>query len=168
MNTLPHSSVPCLRADGIVYRLKSRVRRPRRANRFVVSLLLFAAGILSSSAAEYVWTAAGRDGTRELEAAQDGSAKASAHMPGNLRIYRSAKRETLAPDRAVFQAGTLSFQLKLTGCATPVKAWIFAKDKEGNWFQSEREYAVLPGTETVLELPLDEPGAMLPVGPLCA
>lgn len=126
-------------------------------------LLAFAC-ILSSYAAEYVWLAADRDGTHELSTDQDGMARASAHMPGNLRVYRSAKRETLAPDRVAFQAGTLSFPLRLTGCANPVKAWIYAKDKEGNWFQSEREYAVMPGTETVLELPLDEPGAMLPVG----
>ena len=164
MNTLPHGGASCSRAAGNVCKLKSGARIPRSLSCFVVSLLLFAVGILSASAAEYVWMAADQNGSRELAAGQDGTVTTSAHMPGNLRIYRSAKRETLAPDRAAFQAGTLSFQLKLTGCANPVKAWIFAKDKEGNWFQSEREYAVLPGTETVLELPLDEPGAMLPVG----
>ena len=130
----------------------------------LVSVLLFAACILSLPAAEYVWMAADQGGTHELAAGQDGTVRASARMPGNLRIYRSAKRETLAPDRAAFQAGVLSFPLKLTGCTVPVKAWTYAKDKEGNWFQSEREYAVPPDMETVLELPLDEPGAMLPVG----
>ncbi|MBQ7731067.1 MAG: hypothetical protein IJT68_04425 [Lentisphaeria bacterium] len=130
----------------------------------LAAILLLSACILSSSAAEYAWFAADRDGTHELAADQDGAVKASARMPGNLRVYRSAKRETLAPDRTAFQAGVLEFPLKLTGCANPVKAWIYAKDKEGNWFQSEREYAVPPGAETVLELPLDEPGAMLPVG----
>ena len=70
--------------------------------RFVVCLLLSAVCVLSSSAAEYVWMAADRDGTRELAAGQDGTVEVSAGMPGNLRIYRSAKRETLAPDRAAF------------------------------------------------------------------
>lgn len=164
MNILPHGGalLPC--SAGDIKRRVIMVRRACHMKRFVVCLLLSAVCVLSSSAAEYVWMAADRDGTHELTAAQDGSANASARMPGNLRIYRSAKRETLAPDRAAFQAGTLAFPLKLDGCANPVKAWIFAKDKEGNWFQSEHEYAVTPGSETVLELPLDDPGAMLPVG----
>ncbi len=131
--------------------------------KYVAALLLLFACLLTS-AAEYVWMVADRDGTHELAADQDGMVRASAHMPGNLRVYRSAKRETLAPDWTAFQAGVLSFPLKLSGCTNPLKAWIFAKDKEGNWFQSEHEYAVPPGAETVLELPLDEPGAMLPVG----
>lgn len=164
MSILPNGSAPRKpRAAGFMAGFLFNARLPRLKCP-VSALLLSAACILASPAAEYTWFAADQDGTHELKADQDGAVKASARMPGNLRVYRSARRETLAPDRAVFQAGMLSFSLKLTGCENPVKAWIFAKDKEGNWFQSEREYAVPPGAETVLELPLDEPGAMLPVG----
>lgn len=142
------------------------MRGNRRSARRLTAVLclLFLVGALRLAAAQYAWMASDRDGTHELAAREDGTVRAVAKMPGNLRIYRTAKRETLAPDRAAFQAGTLSFPLKLTGCARPVKAWIFAKDKEGNWFQSEHEYSIRPGEDTVLELPLDEPGAMLPVG----
>lgn len=135
------------------------------ARRFAVALcLLLSAVCLRLAAAQYTWMAADQDGTHELAAGENGTIRAVAKMPGNLRIYRSAKRETLAPDLAAFQAGMLSFPLRITGCTRPVKAWIFAKDKEGNWFQSEHEYGIRPGEDTVLELPLDEPGAMLPVG----
>lgn len=132
---------------------------------FTAALVLLACAFrIRLDAAEYVWMAADTTGTHALEAGEDGTVRATAEMPGNLRIYRSAKRETLAPDRAAFEAGMLSFPLRISGCTRPVKAWIFAKDKEGNWYQSEHEYGIPPGQDTVLELPLDEPGAMLPVG----
>ena len=163
MNNIPHGAP----LPGCVAESTPEFKSPARRTRlFGLILLLLLAGTFNIQlvAAEYVWMATDGVGTRELTAEQDGSVKAFARMPGNLRLYRSAKRETLAPDRTAFEAGVLSFPLKLTGCSNPVKAWIFAKDKEGNWFQSEREYAVPPNAETVLGLPLDEPGAMLPVG----
>ena len=65
-------------------------------------------------------------------------------LPGSAQIYREPERESFRPDRAGFEAAHLEMEVRLDADA-PVKALLFFKDKDGTWFQTVREFELMPG-----------------------
>lgn len=88
----------------------------------------------------------------------DGNAILNASFPGGALLYKERQRFLFAPDRAAFEAGSLSIDVKADGIRTPLKAWIFVKDKDGAWFQSGEEFSLKPGEWTRLSVRLDRSG----------
>lgn len=100
-----------------------------------------------------------------LDPDQDGNYRVRYDSPSAL-IYRTSDRTRFHHDRTPFDSKFLEFDLTLSGdLKQPVKAWIFLKDKDGDWFQSEQEFKLENGKKTTLRVRLDEPGRhLLPQG----
>lgn len=78
-------------------------------------------------------------------------------LPGSAQIYREPERESFRPDRAGFEAAQLEMEVRLDADA-PVKALLFFKDKDGTWFQTVREFELVPGRWQTLSARLDRTG----------
>lgn len=128
---------------------------------FSVIILVFCAVLLH---AEHlfsgVWKAEARGSRRSMQVKTD-EAELSTDFPGGVLLYQEQNRYRFKPDRRIFNSKTLSVSVKAEGCAHPLKAWIFVKDKDGAWFQSDREFSLKPGVWTRLSVRLDRPGREL-------
>lgn len=130
--------------------------------RLALFLLLFLPFGLPAS--DYKWMISDPLGTRPFDETEKGAVfSAEASTPGNFMIFLSADRNTFRHDRAIYDAGTLRLSVTLSGNPSPLRAWIFAKDKEGSWYQSRKEYSLAEGANE-LSLQLDNPDTMLPIG----
>ena len=128
---------------------------------FCVIFLLFCTFLLH---AEHlfsgIWKAEAR-GTERPVQTENGEAEFSAEFPGGVLLYQERDRYRFKPDRRGFNSKKLSVSVKAEGCAHPLKAWIFVKDKDGAWFQSDREFSLKPGVWTRLSVRIDRPGREL-------
>ena len=97
-------------------------------------------------------------GAGDVPRQTDGNAILNASFPGGALLYKERQRFLFAPDRAAFEARSLSIDVKADGIRTPLKAWIFVKDKDGAWFQSGEEFSLKPGEWTRLSVRLDRSG----------
>ena len=110
------------------------------------------------------WNAA-KDGAQYEISSENGIYSALLQFPGGSLISKERERGSAGPERLFFQSGTLSFQVRASRITSPLKAWIFVKDKDGAWFQSAKEYRLEPGEWTNLEMRLDLSGRELyPIG----
>ena len=66
-------------------------------------------------------------------------------------------------DRRAFDSRELVMEVKVENTTSPLKAWIFVKDKEGAWFQSAKEFSLKPDEWTRLSVRLDIPGKELSI-----
>ena len=92
---------------------------------------------------------------------RNGEAELAADFPGGILLYQERNRCSFKPDRHAFNSKALSVSVKAEGSAHPLKAWIFVKDKDGAWFQSDREFSLKPGVWTRLSIRIDRPGGEL-------
>lgn len=94
------------------------------------------------------------------------SGDASLTGGGSLLIACRADRRTFRPSRERFNAAELTFSVTASGdFELPLKAWIFVKDKDGQWYQSEREFQLRNGVAERLSVRLDQAGRnLLPDG----
>ena len=98
------------------------------------------------------------DGSGELlTPATEESCSVRLAFPGSVQIYREPERKNFRPGRDAFEATQLELELRLDAEA-PVKALLFSKDKDGCWFQSVREFELIPGRWQTLSARLAEPG----------
>ena len=119
---------------------------------FCVILLLFCTFLLHAERLfPGVWKAEVR-GTERPVQTENGEAEFSAEFPGGVLLYQERDRYRFKPDRRGFNSKKLSVSVKAEGCAHPLKAWIFVKDKDGAWFQSDREFSLKPGVWTRLSV----------------
>lgn len=128
---------------------------------FSVIFLLFCAFLLH---AEHLFSGAWKADVRGMERPvplRNGEAELAADFPGGVLLYQERSRYSFKPDRHAFNSKTLSVSVKAEGCAHPLKAWIFVKDKDGAWFQSDREFSLKPGVWTRLSIRIDRPGREL-------
>ena len=102
----------------------------------------------------------------DLAVEKDGTIKGNLPFPGGIRIFRLQDRQVFRASREQYSARTLSFDVELQGdFRNYVKAWIYVKDKDGLWYQTEKEYRIYPGKSTRLETVIDELGKhLLPHG----
>lgn len=87
-------------------------------------------------------------------------------MPGNALLFRRAGRLSFRHEKELFDSSRFFMRVRVSGpLKKPLKAWIFAKDKDGNWYQTEKEYTLVPGEWQTLEAVTDQAGRhFLPVG----
>ena len=80
------------------------------------------------------------------------SAILNASFPGGALLYKERQRFLFAPDRAAFEAGSLSIDVKADGIRSPLKAWIFVNGKCYGKIDCNREESVLipPGRVDIL------------------
>ena len=85
---------------------------------------------------------------------------------GSALFYRMADRISFRHSREIFSKSAMEMRVVVRGSfKTPVKAWLFIKDKDGLWFQSEKEFQLHAGVETLLSARMDQAGRnFLPVG----
>lgn len=97
---------------------------------------------------------------------QNGLVSAKVKMPGaSALLYREAKRVSFRHSKDDFGRSELVMEVMAGNAKSPLKAWLFVKDKDGLWYQTEREYKLNPGEWTTLRVRLDEVGRnLLPVG----
>ncbi len=72
-------------------------------------------------------------------------------------VSLSEKRESFRPSRKAFEAGMVNIDCRVIA-PYPVKAAVFLKDKDGNYFQSEKEFTLESGRWHTLSVPIDEKG----------
>ncbi len=131
---------------------------------FVLSVLC----VLSLSAAplEFPGEWKAEANGRALPKKMDGTElKTSAEFPGGVLFYKEQPRYLFRPDRKTFDSSELVIEIKAENITSPLKAWIFIKDKEGAWFQSAKEFSLKPDEWNRLSVRLDIPGKdLLPMG----
>ncbi len=132
-------------------------------------LILFLCPVLlfSSSAGEMQYGLVTRDGPETyLTPGPDGSVMGQLSFPGGCRVFRLRDRQVFRADRKQYSAHKLSFDVELKGNFRHyVKAWIYVKDKDGLWYQTEKEYRIYPGEAIRLETVISEQGKyLLPYG----
>ena len=129
-------------------------------------LFLFLSVALSAAPFDFPGEWKAEAGGRSLRKKLDGTdLKTSAEFPGGLLIYKEQPRYLFRPDRKAFDSRELVIEVKTENSTSPLKAWIFVKDKEGAWFQSAREFSLKPDEWTRLSVRLDIPGKeLLPMG----
>lgn len=98
------------------------------------------------------------DGSGELlSRAEEEACTFRLTLPGAAQIYREPERKSFRPERSAFEAAQLETEIRLEA-EKPVKALLFFKDKDGNWFQTVREFELVPGRWQTLSARLDRPG----------
>ncbi len=98
------------------------------------------------------------DGSGELlSPAAEESCSVRLAFPGAVQIYREPERKSFRPERAAFDAAQLELELRLDAEA-PLRGMLFFKDKDGLWFQTVREFELLPGRWQTLSARLDRSG----------
>ena len=98
------------------------------------------------------------DGSGELlSRAEEEACTFRLTLPGATQIYREPERKSFRPERSAFEAAQLETEIRLEA-EKPVKALLFFKDKDGNWFQTVREFELVPGRWQTLSARLDRPG----------
>lgn len=132
-----------------------------------ISLLFLILSVaLSAAAFEFSGEWKAEANGRALPKKWDGAElKTSAEFPGGVLIYKEQPRYLFRPDRRAFDSRELVMEVKAENTTSPLKAWIFVKDKEGAWFQSAKEFSLKPDEWTRLSVRLDIPGKeLLPMG----
>lgn len=103
---------------------------------------------------------------KDLKKDKNGVLSAEIPFPGAALIYLERDRTKLRPKRDDFNANVLSIDTKFESeKPDDVKAVLFVKDKDGNWFQSQKIYYLKPGEWHTLSVKL--PGSeksLTPVG----
>lgn len=136
-----------------------------RMKSVLLFLLILFSGILHAAypfPGEWKSELNGAGGVPKLD---NGTAVLEAVFPGGVLLYKEQPRFLFAPDRRAFNAKNLTIEVKADGITSPLKAWIFLKDKDGAWFQSGEEFSLQPGEWTRLSVRLDLPGhSLFPMG----
>ncbi len=83
----------------------------------------------------------------------DGEYRQKVVFPGSSQIFYEPERATFRPQMADFNYGVFSAEIKSD---QSLSAFLFVKDKDGNWFQSSQEFAVKPGEWQTLTARLDD------------
>ena len=111
----------------------------------LASLLLFAS-FTGSAAAD--WLLRSGKGTKLLK---------DQKISGSVNLYLTGgDRKLFRPDPVKFNAESFDVTVTANGC--DLKGWLFVADKDGVWFQSEKEFLLKDGKKTVLSVPLQAPG----------
>lgn len=132
----------------------------------VLLLCVLAGPILSASPVLFPGSWKAEANGRALPRKQEGPfLKTTAEFPGGVLLYKEQARYLFRPDRKMFDSRELVIEVRAENTTSPLKAWIFVKDKEGAWFQSEKEFSLRPDEWTRLSVRLDLPGKeLLPMG----
>ncbi|MHB9137823.1 MAG: DUF5060 domain-containing protein [Victivallaceae bacterium] len=114
--------------------------------------------------ADWVLEKSGLPGEK-LVPGSDGSVTVTLSLPGSALIYKQKDRQTLRQEKDFFQKKTFSIEVKAESVSkVPISAVIFIKDKDGLWFQTRREYKIIPGEWQRLEADIAGGSALIPVG----
>jgi hypothetical protein len=98
----------------------------------------------------------------------DPAIQASLTFPGTHRLFTDRARSKMRPHPADFLLESLEFRFRSSqtqGGGLAPRAVFYLKDKDGHWFQSQREYELPGNGEARITVPLDTVSqAMRPVG----
>jgi len=86
-------------------------------------------------------------------------------FPASHRIFtrRAASKIRLSKDD--FMLKSIQFKLRSSGSKISPKVLFYLTDKDGNWYQSQKEYTLKANDTTTIEVPLDTfSQAMRPIG----
>ena len=132
----------------------------------IISAILFFI-ILSAANAEgflgrrnTVWLQASGGKEKELEARET-----KMTFPGSQRIFTRRAPATMSLSKDDFMLKSIRFTLHSYGDNISPKVLFYLTDKDGNWFQSQKEYSLKANAVTTIEVPLDTfSQAMRPIG----
>ncbi len=86
-------------------------------------------------------------------------------FPGSQQIFTRRVPATMRPSKDDFRVKNIQFKLSSSGDNVSPKVLFFVTDKDGNWYQSQKEYTLKANTLTTINIPLDSfSQAMRPVG----
>lgn len=86
-------------------------------------------------------------------------------FPGSLRIFTRRAPAAMRPSKDDLRLKNIQFKLSSSGDGISPKVLFFVTDKDGNWYQSQKEYTLEPNAVTTVKIPLDTfSQAMRPVG----
>lgn len=86
-------------------------------------------------------------------------------FPSSALIYKEAERNSFRPSAEDFNCSYIEMEVLADGAKLPLKAWMFVKEKDGLWFQSGKEFRIVPGEWTLLRVRTDISGReFFPVG----
>lgn len=122
---------------------------------------------LSASGTQwFLDTGNGGTALTQTQKSADGFPHVAVEMPGSIRLYQTTDRTKFRHDRAAFQSGELNLDVRVSGTGgNPLKTWLFAKDKDGNWYQTEQEFLLREDGWKTLSARIDQMGRhWLPVG----
>ena len=126
--------------------------------RYIIALFLIFLGFSQINAADFKgkWNySVGNGPGNDLKPDDKGVVEAEISFPGSALIYLERDRTKTRPKRDDFNANTLSIDTKFDSTqADEVKAVLFVKDKDGNWFQSQKIYYLKPGEWQTLSVKL--------------
>ena len=99
----------------------------------------------------------------KLEALKSGEAQVL--FPGSAHLLTRRAPAIMKLSQADFKLKNISLKLRSSGSNISPKMVFYLKDKDGNWFQSRREYFLKANAITTVEVSLDTfSQALLPVG----
>jgi len=86
-------------------------------------------------------------------------------FPGSERIFTRRAPAVMRPSKADFSLKSIQFKLSSSGDEVSPKVLFFVTDKDGNWYQSQKEYTLKANAVTTIKIPLDTfSQALRPVG----
>jgi hypothetical protein len=86
-------------------------------------------------------------------------------FPGSQRIFTRRAPAAMRLSKDDFKLKNIRFKLRSHGSKIISKVLFYLADKDGNWYQSQREYKLKANGVTTIEVPLDTfSQAMRPVG----
>lgn len=122
--------------------------------------------MLSGASPDWTWFCSGAGGQKQLKTDDAGALREAASFRGSALVFRRENRHEFHASKERFDAAELVFEAVLHGAfKAPVKAWVFLKDKDGLWYQTEKEFKLYPGEPAILRVRLDAAGKeLLPSG----
>jgi hypothetical protein len=137
---------------------------------FRIAALLAMSVTLSAQHRPESWRFEQNNAAQKLFGETDGGiAAAQVAFPGNAQLYLQRDRKTFRPAPADFGCGKLVLEARIVpgdqAGSKPVRGHLFVKDKDGLWFQSEREIQIAPGEFQTFSIRIDEAARnLVPVG----
>ena len=86
-------------------------------------------------------------------------------FPGSQQVFTRRAPAAMRLSKDDFEVKNIQFKLSSSGDEISPKVLFFVTDKDGNWYQSQREYTLKANAVTTIKVPLDTfSQAMRPVG----
>ncbi|MFA7231808.1 MAG: hypothetical protein WC071_11110, partial [Victivallaceae bacterium] len=121
----------------IIYRLKPVINII-----MIVFLFSFSVSVLAEQ-----WLVEKGSGREKLSADRYGMVETELNLPGPALVYLEKDRKTLRAQPDDFSKSYLTLEARVENSSdnTTVKGHLFIKDKDGFWFQSRKEFELIPG-----------------------
>jgi hypothetical protein len=133
----------------------------------ILSAVLFFIFLSAANADGFI----GRKNAVWMQASSNGKEKkleyAETQMtfPGSYRIFTQRAPATMRLSKDDFMLKDIRFKLRTYGSKISPKILFYLTDKDGNWYQSQKEYKLKANGITIIKVPLDTfSQAMRPIG----